>query len=510
MKSTTPNGGIRIMRRETPINDGSSDAKSEASSVTNDSGAGNSKDGSGSARIATTLEERTAAYEEARKRIFKDFPESSVSGSDEENDKDDEDGKGSSAGSGGSDRKTGASSAADDEDFPRRSQYVPSGTGYYHVHDRNTYAAPYAYNNGVAGMPMMTYSAPNTMAGTGNDHMYNQFDRPYVPTVATNTQPGYSVPRPPLPQQQYSPYMPQPQQQQYQQAGGSPYQQSLYGQSQPEFYGSMDGQNGQRRTFGQYQQTMQKQPFATQRPPYVPPTTPSAQQSAYPVGQSYPQYPQQQMPAQYTTGQQQFYMPPDQLQQAAAYKYAQPQFVRGYGANNHAYSTPPAQLPVGAAAAQPTVYQQMQNLSIRSTAHLQAGNSSTSLAGSTPINGTGPHGYMKYPHNQMTVQQKGYQFSPKQPYVQYGQKPSQYGQVPKQAPPLRSQSQPKTVPSDMARHTPSPATIEATIEATVDADCSGATPDDGEGADADSDGAPPSDPAKRNDDGKLDREPVAS
>ncbi|KAJ8101446.1 hypothetical protein POJ06DRAFT_251552 [Lipomyces tetrasporus] len=505
MKSTTPNGGVRIMRRETPINDGSSDAKSEASSVTNDSGAGNSKDGSGSARIATTLEERTAAYEEARKRIFKDFPESSVSGSDEENDKDDEDGKGSSAGSGGSDRKTGASYAADDEDFPRRSQYVPSGSGYYHVHDRNTYAAPYAYNSGVAGMPMKTYSAPNTMAGNGNDHMYNQFDRPYVPNVA-NTQPGYSVPRPPLPQQQYPPYMPQPQQQLYQQVGGSTYQQPLYGQSQPEFYGNIDMQNGQRRTFGQYQQTMPKQPFATQRPPYVPPATPPAQQSAY-GGQSYPQYPQQQMQAQYTTGQQQFYIPPDQLQQTAAYKYQQPQFVPRYGANTQAYSTPPTQLPVGAVASQSTVYQQMQNLSIRSTANLHAGNSTTSLQGSTPSNGTGIHGYTMHPHNQMPVQQKGYPFSPKQPYVQYGQKPGQYVQVPKQAPPLRPQSQPKIVPIDMPKPTPSPAT--QTIEATVDADCSGATPDDGERADADSDGAS-SEPVKASDDGKLDRESVAS
>ncbi|KAK9331607.1 hypothetical protein V1520DRAFT_337228 [Lipomyces starkeyi] len=503
MKSTTPNGGIRIMRRETPINDASSDTKSEASSVTNESGAGNSKDGSGNARIATTLEERTAAYEEARKRIFKDFPESSVSGSDDEKDREDEDGKGSGAANAqsGNDRKTSNNYAADDEDFPRRSQYVPLGSGYYQVYDRNSYTPPHAYNGGVTGVPTSgpatTNSAPNNMTGYGNDHAYNHYGRAYVANVP-NAQTGYNVPRPQIPQQQYAAYTQQPQQQAYQQGTGSPYQH--YGQngyqSQPDFYGGLDAQNGQRRNYGQYQQPVQQQPYGAQRPPYLAPVS-SAQQATY-GAPSYPQYPHQQLQAQYTAAQQQFYIPPDQLQQSAAYKYQQQQLLPRFGANSNTYSAPPPQSAVSLNATQQALYQQMQNLNIRPSANVHQSNSNASLS-SMSSNGS-HHGFNKYPHNQMPFQQKFY--SPKQQYVPYGQQSSQHPYQPPQQTPLRPQSQPASVPC-VAKPMASQATQSS--ESKTDADGSGANMDDSghqAKAEADLDSAS-ADSVETNVDGKL-------
>ncbi|KAK9432517.1 hypothetical protein V1505DRAFT_364897 [Lipomyces doorenjongii] len=505
MKSTTPNGGMRIMRRETPINDASSDTKSEASSVTNESGAGNSKDGSGNARIATTLEERTAAYEEARKRIFKDFPESSVSGSDDEKDREDEDAKGSGAGNAqsGNDRKTSNNYAADDEDFPRRSQYVPLGSGYYQVYDRNTYTPPYAYNGGVTGVPpsgpATTNSAPNNMAGYGNDHAYNHYGRPYVANVP-NAQTGYNNPRPQIPQQQYAAYTQQPQQQAYQSGTGPPYQH--YGQngyqSQPDIYGGLDALNGQRRNYGQYQQPVQQQPYGVQRPPYLAPVS-SAQQTTY-GAPSYPQYPQYQLQAQYTAAQQQFYIPPDQLQQSAAYKYQQQQLLPRFGANSHTYSAPPPQSAVSLNATQQALHQQMQNLNIRPTANVpHQSNSNTSLT-SMSSNGS-HHGFNKYPHSQIPVQQKFY--SPKQQYVQYGQQPSQQSYQPPQQTPLRSQSQPKSVPC-VPKQMASLGTQSS--ESETDGDGSGANMDDaGDQAKAEADlGSASVESVETNVDGKLD------
>ncbi|KAK9449911.1 uncharacterized protein V1518DRAFT_235893 [Limtongia smithiae] len=140
----TPGGGIRIMRRETPIQN---DASSEASSATNDSQtpgttSAESSTTGGSGRMTTTFEERTAAYEEARKRIFKDFNELSVSGSDDEGDASEHAAseQAHNVGATGSGSRAGVDAGGDvrraeddeDDDFPRRSQYFPTGpNGYY-------------------------------------------------------------------------------------------------------------------------------------------------------------------------------------------------------------------------------------------------------------------------------------------------------------------------------------------------------------------------------------------
>ncbi|KAK9368471.1 hypothetical protein V1509DRAFT_623019 [Lipomyces kononenkoae] len=453
MKPATPNGGIRIMRRETPINDASSDAKSEASSVTTDGAPNSSKDGSGSARMATTLEERTAAYEEARKRIFKDFPESSVSGSDDEKDRDDEDGRGSS---GGSDRKTTNTYAADDEDFPRRSQYVPLGSGYYHVYDRNAYTPQYGYMASGPPPPPGPHSAPNSIGGNGNDNFYNNYGRP---PYGQNAITGHNVARTQIAQQQYPGYGQKPpqlqaqqlqQQAAYQQGSYQHYLQNGY-QGQPEVYGGIEAQNGQRRNYNQYQQPVQPIPYGTQRPPYLGPVS-SPQQSTYGATAypQYPQYPQQPVQAQYAAAQQaaqqQLYIPPDQLQQTASYKYQQQQqqqFLPRFGPNSHAYSavSSPA-APVSVTTAKQAVYQQMPNLSIRPMPTVTPSNNNNN-----GNNNGNLHGFNKYGQSQVPFQQKFY--SPKQQYVPYPQQSvTQHPHQPSQQVPLPPESQPNPLPSD--------------------------------------------------------------
>ncbi|KAK9383611.1 uncharacterized protein V2V93DRAFT_356141 [Kockiozyma suomiensis] len=155
-----PLPGIRIMRRETPV---LNDASSEASSMTNDSqtahdsstassivggngSTASTPSGSGSttttsaSRLATTLEERAAAYEEARKRIFKDFEETEDESDEATKPKDAEADFGKFTGGADSDlvRKANGDDE-DDPEFYRRSMFVPVGpTNYYQFYDKNS------------------------------------------------------------------------------------------------------------------------------------------------------------------------------------------------------------------------------------------------------------------------------------------------------------------------------------------------------------------------------------
>ncbi|KAK9466348.1 hypothetical protein V1512DRAFT_248003 [Lipomyces arxii] len=291
MKSSTPNGSIRIMRRETGVSgDGNSESESRTPPVANELG-GRSATPTTSG-TPTTLEERTAAYQEARKRIFKDFPESGVSGEDDD-DSDARVGDGSKRGT--------SEIMADDEDFPRRSQYIPvagAGPGYYY--DRNlSNQAYYQQQQQQHQQQQSHYSSYGYPYGGANasEGNYGRQYRPNIPAVP--------------------PGMPMPMQQVQQTQSQLP--NTIARGQQNQFPHGLQGQAGWNQwstSSGQYANSTMNE------------ITSLNQMNHY--GQAQPGYAwrphanhQQSYQRQQQVQQQQIYASPDQFQQSAAYAYQQ-------------------------------------------------------------------------------------------------------------------------------------------------------------------------------------------
>ncbi|KAK7203330.1 hypothetical protein BZA70DRAFT_77207 [Myxozyma melibiosi] len=245
-----PPSGIRIMRRETP---NPNDVSSEASSAsgTNDSqaaqdsstatsvaggpgsssstpSASGSSATTGPGRLATTLEERAAAYEEARRRIFKDFEESEGDNEDGEINKSklsETDSGNLSVGSGPEPGRRANEEKDDDDDpdFYRRSMFVPVGTtNYYQYYDKNgPYSAPPhqpgphpGYNTLPTGyMPYQQRGfTPDHQAMHGPEHyMRNDQSRAGMNEYGMPLQPNR--PQPQMPPPQFANYKQPPQMQ---------------------------------------------------------------------------------------------------------------------------------------------------------------------------------------------------------------------------------------------------------------------------------------------------------
>lgn len=194
---------MKIMRRndgERPSTEGSTAASSSVpSKTTSEAGDGNDGDRAGSSsgptsvkdRLILTREEREAKYQEARERIFRDFPESRSS----DNSAGDQ-GNMSRSSSASGRKKTHRQKTPHDDSFEVRSQY-------------NVYYPGVPYTNGpvpyqVAVNDPTLHNQPSFMVGPG----ITPPNMGYAPSVQTNTM--YSGHMHSMPQYQMppSPQMP--------------------------------------------------------------------------------------------------------------------------------------------------------------------------------------------------------------------------------------------------------------------------------------------------------------